>query len=69
MLTDGAGIPLAVAVEGANRHDSKLLVATLDGLVVARPDPGEEEEAAYYYSEQHLCLETRRTTRRRCAKS
>jgi hypothetical protein len=37
MLTDGAGIPLAVAVEGANRHDSKLLVATLDGLVVARP--------------------------------
>jgi hypothetical protein len=24
MLTDGAGIPLAVALEGANRHDSKL---------------------------------------------
>jgi hypothetical protein len=32
MLTDGAGIPLAVAIEGANRHDSRLLVATLDGL-------------------------------------
>ncbi|MBA2617721.1 MAG: IS5 family transposase, partial [Rubrobacter sp.] len=55
MLTDGAGIPLAVAVEGANRHDSKLLVATLDGLVVARPAPGEEGEAAY--SEQHMCLD------------
>jgi putative transposase len=57
MLTDGAGIPLAVAVEGANRHDSKLLVATLDGLVVARPaaGPGEEEEEAS--SEQHLCLD------------
>ena len=54
MLTDGAGIPLAMAVEGANRHDSKLLVATLDGVVVARPTPGEEEEAC---SEQHLCLE------------
>jgi putative transposase len=54
MLTDGAGIPLAVAVEGANRHDSRLLVATLDGLVVARPAPGEEEEAG---SEQHLCLD------------
>ncbi len=54
MLTDGAGIPLAVAIEGANRHDSKLLVATLDGLVVARPAP-EEEEA--YSSEQHLCLD------------
>ncbi len=54
MLTDGAGIPLAVAVEGANRHDSKLLVATLDGLVVARPAPAEGEEAG---SEQHLCLD------------
>lgn len=53
MLTDGAGIPLAVAVEGANRHDSKLLVATLDGLVVARPAP-EGEEAG---PEQHLCLD------------
>jgi putative transposase len=57
MLTDGAGIPLAVAVEGANRHDSKLLVATLDGLVVARPAaPGEEGEEAGY-EQQHLCLE------------
>src|SRR5215216_7555752 len=56
MLTDGAGIPLAVVVEGANRHDSKLLVATLEGLMVARPAPGEEEEMAYS-SEQHLCLD------------
>ncbi len=56
MLTDGAGIPLAVVVGGANRHDSKLLVATLDGLVVARPAQGEEQEAASS-SEQHLCLD------------
>lgn len=56
MLTDGAGIPLAVVVEGANRHDSKLLVATLDGLVVARPAQGEKEEATTS-SEQHLCLD------------
>lgn len=26
LLTDGAGIPLALAVDGANRHDRKLLV-------------------------------------------
>jgi putative transposase len=49
LLTDGAGIPLAVAVDGANRHDMKLVVATLDGIVVARPDP---EEAP-----QDLCLD------------
>jgi putative transposase len=58
MLTDGAGVPLSVAVDGANRHDSKLLVATLDGLVVARPAPGEEEEeGAAHSEEQHLCLD------------
>ena len=67
MLTDGAGIPLAVAVEGANRHDSKLLVATLDGLAIARPAPAEGEEPDS--EQQHLCLEMRRTTQGRCAKS
>ena len=50
MLTDGAGIPLSVAVEGANRHDAKLLVATLD-RVVARPAPGEDK------GDHHLCLD------------
>ena len=54
MLTDGAGIPLAVAVEGANRHDSRLLVATLEGLMVARP-AGEEDPKGC--PEQHLCLD------------
>lgn len=50
LLTDGAGIPLAIAVDGANRHDIKLLAVTLDGIVVARPAPTEAEP-------QHLCLD------------
>jgi len=50
LLTVGAGIPLAVAVDGANRHDMKLLAATLDGIVVARPEPSAE-------APQHLCLD------------
>jgi len=49
-LTEGAGIPLALVVARANRHDVKLLVATLDGLVIARPQPDEEHP-------QHLCLD------------
>jgi putative transposase len=57
MLTDGAGIPLAVAVEGANRHDSKLLVGTLDGLVVARPAPEEAQEQPNSQQQQQLCLD------------
>src|SRR5579859_5952867 len=50
ILTDGAGIPLAITVDGANRHDVKLLCATLDGVVIARPEPTQEQP-------QHLCLE------------
>jgi putative transposase len=50
LLTDGAGIPLAIVIDGANRHDVKLLCATLDGIVVARPGPTEEQS-------HHLCLD------------
>jgi putative transposase len=51
MLTDGNGIPLAVVVDGANRNDDKLLAATLDEIVVARPASEEEE------LREHLCLD------------
>ena len=50
LLTDGAGIPLAIAIEGANRHDMKLLCATLDGIIIARPEPTTAQP-------QHLCLD------------
>src|SRR6266568_5278906 len=50
LLTDGAGIPLALVVDGANRHDVRLLCATLDGIVIVRPEPNEEHP-------QHLCLD------------
>jgi transposase len=50
MLTDGQGIPLAVAVEGANRHDMKLVGPTLEAIMVERPlsTPGQP---------QHLCMD------------
>ncbi len=50
LLTDGAGIPLAVVVDGANRNDMKLVAATLAGLVSARPAPADA-------APQHLCLD------------
>lgn len=50
LLTDGIGIPLAIVIDGANRHDVKLLCATLDGVVIARLEPTEEQS-------QHLCLD------------
>jgi transposase len=49
-LTDAAGLPLAVEVAGANRHDMKLTAATLAGIVVKRPRPTRE-------TPQGLCLD------------
>lgn len=50
LLTDGRGVPLAVTVAGANRHDMKMTEATLDSIVIERPEPTPEEP-------QHLCLD------------
>jgi putative transposase len=43
-------MPLAVVVAGANRHDMQLLAATLDAVVVERPEPTAE-------APQHVCLD------------
>jgi transposase len=43
LLVDGAGIPLAIVVDGANRHDSKLLEPTLTNVRRAGPDPRDVE--------------------------
>lgn len=50
LLTDGHGVPLGVVIDGANRHDMKLVRATLASIVVARPEPTEEEP-------QGMCLD------------
>lgn len=49
-MTEADGGPLAVVLDGANRHDTKLLAATLEALVIERPTPTEEHP-------QHLCLD------------
>ncbi len=49
LLSDAQGIPLAVVLSGANRHDMKKLADLLDAKVIESP----------YLSviEQHLCLD------------
>jgi putative transposase len=37
LLTDAKGIPLSVAVDGANRHDKMLEKKTLDAMIFERP--------------------------------
>jgi putative transposase len=50
LLVEARGGPLAIVVGGANTHDSRLLRATLDAVVVERPQPTAEQP-------QHLCLD------------
>lgn len=50
LLTDGNGLVLSIVIDGANRHDMKLLKPTLEALAVERPAP----TAA---SPQGLCLD------------
>jgi len=37
LLTEGHGLPLALVIAGANRHDSVLLEETLARIVIDRP--------------------------------
>jgi putative transposase len=50
LLVDEQGGPLGLVIDGANRHDTKLLRATIEAIVVARPQPTPEQP-------QHLCLD------------
>jgi putative transposase len=42
VLTDGRGVPLGLAVDGANRHDFKMARETIASMAVERPDPTPE---------------------------
>ena len=50
VLIDGRGVPIGVAVGGANVHDQKLLADTLDNIPVRRPKSKPRRR-------QHLCLD------------
>lgn len=50
MLTDAAGVPLSLVIEGANRHDMKLMRATLEAILIPRPAPTPAQP-------QGLCLD------------
>jgi putative transposase len=42
VLTDGGGVPIGLAVEGANRNDFKMTRETIESLPVKRPEPTPE---------------------------
>jgi putative transposase len=50
VLTDARGVPLGIAIDGANTHDQKLLRATLRSIPISRPQSKGR-------CKQHLCLD------------
>jgi transposase len=63
LLTEGHGVPIGLVVDGANRHDMKLVRVTLESIVVARPEPTATEpqgmclDKGYDYDEVRALLE------------
>ncbi|GAC1563761.1 MAG: hypothetical protein NVS2B7_37730 [Herpetosiphon sp.] len=63
LLTDGQGIPIGLAVDGANRHDMKLVRATIDSIVIERPAPSAAQpqgmclDKGYDYADVRATLE------------
>jgi putative transposase len=50
LLTEGHGLPIGLTIEGANRHDMKLVRPTIESIIVDRPSPSEEQP-------QGMCLD------------
>jgi hypothetical protein len=50
VLVDGKGVPIGVSIDGANRHDMKMSKATLQSIVIYRPE-------STIRSKQHMCLD------------
>jgi hypothetical protein len=47
---DGAGVPIGLAVDGANRNDFKMTRQAIESIAVERPDPTAE-------APQGMCLD------------
>jgi Transposase DDE domain len=50
MVVDGKGVPIGITVDAANRHDMKMTRATLQSIVVRRPEPTTR-------AKQHMCVD------------
>ena len=63
LLTEAHGIPIGLAIDGANRHDMKLVRSTIEEIVVERPEPSSEQpqgmclDKGYDYDEVRAILE------------
>ncbi|MBP3957813.1 IS5 family transposase [Gemmata sp. G18] len=63
LLVEGAGVPIGVAVDGANRNDFKMARATIERIAIKRPKPTKKKtqgmclDKGYDYDEVRELLE------------
>jgi transposase len=63
MLTEGHGVPIGAVIEGANRHDMRLVRATIESIIIDRPKPTEAHpqgmclDKGYDYDEVYAILQ------------
>lgn len=50
LLTEASGVPIGLVIEGASRHDMKLVRETIENIVVERPEATE-------VAPQGMCLD------------
>ena len=50
IVVDGKGVPLGIIVDAASRRDLKMTRATLQSIVVRRPEPTTR-------AKQHMCMD------------
>ena len=60
-MTEAQGVPVGLAVDGANRHDMKLVRATVDSVAVPRPAPSPDQPQGMCLDKGYDFDEVRRT--------
>jgi transposase len=63
VLTEANGIPIGLAVAGANRNDMKLVRMTIDNIPVNRPKPTREQPQGMCMDKGYDYEEVRETVR------
>jgi transposase len=60
-LTEASGVPIGLAIDGANRHDCKMVRATIESIPVERPESTEQRfdrpEFTVEGQSQGICLD------------
>jgi putative transposase len=59
-LVEGEGIPVGLAVDGANRNDMKLVEETLESIPIERPEPTDEKPQGICMDKGYDYAEVRR---------